>query len=116
MKINVKDKSNGATKVLVRMEKPIWTMDNDELIEALDLKNKILEYHYEVEDRYKVTEDLYSEGLRDYVSELIYDYAQSAEYDKYDELAQKLIEEVREEIIDEINDRDENAMEGWTRL
>lgn len=113
MKINVKDKSNGATKVLVRMEKPIWTMSDKELIEALNLKEKILDYHYEVEDRYKVVDDIYSEGLRDYVSELIYDYAQSAEYDKYDELAQKLIDEVKEEIIDEIFEKDDNAKEGW---
>ena len=113
MKINVKDKSNGATKVKVRMVKRLYTMSNKELIEALNLKEKILDYHYEVEDRYKVVDDIYSEGLRDYVSELICDYAQSDEYDKYDELAQKLIDEVKDEVIDEIYERDDNAKEGW---
>ena len=63
MKINVKDKSTGATKVAVRRVKPVWSMSDDELIKALDLKNEIIDWHYDIEDRYHEVSDIYSDSL-----------------------------------------------------
>lgn len=113
MKINVKDKSTGATKVAVRRVKPIWAMSDDELIKALDLKNEILDYHYKVEQEYKKVDDIYSDALVEYVADLLYDYCQEAEFDGYEEIASRLITKLEDELVDEIYDRDENAREDY---
>ena len=113
MKINVKDKSTGATRIAVRRVKPIWTMSDEELIKALDLKNEILDYHYKVEQEYKKIDDIYSDEIVEYVAELLYDYCQSAEFDGYEEIAKRLITKLEDELVDEIYERDENARE-WT--
>lgn len=111
MKINVKDKSTGATKVAVRVVKPIWTMSDEELIKALDLKNEILDYHYRVEQEYKKVDDIYSDALVEYVADLLYDYCQEAEFDGYEEIAGRLISKLEDELVEEIYERDEDARE-----
>lgn len=111
MKINVKDKSTGATKVAVRVVKPIWDMADDELIEALDLKNKVLDYHYEVEQEYKKVDDIYSDEIVEYVADLLYDYYPSSEFDGYEEIAKRLMDKIEDEVVEEINEKDENARE-----
>ena len=110
MKINIKDKSTGATKVAVRRGKPNLAMSDEEiLIKALDLKNEILDYHYKVEHEYKKVDDIYSDALVEYVAYLIYDYCQDAEFDGYEEMAKRLIAKLEDEIVDEIYERDDNA-------
>lgn len=111
MKINVKDKSTGATKVAVRVVKPIWNMTDDELIEALDLKNKVLDYHYEVEQEYKKVDDIYSDEIVEYVADLLYDYCPSSEFDGYEKIAKRLMDKIEDEVVEEINEKDENARE-----
>ena len=113
MKINVKDKSTGATKVAVRRVKPIWAMSDEELIKALDLKNEILDYHYKVEQEYKKVDDIYSDALVEYVADLLYDYCQEAEFDGYEEIASRLISKLEDELVEEIYDRDDNAREDY---
>ena len=111
MKINVKDKSTGATKVAVYIVKPIWNMTDDELIEALDLKNKVLDYHYSLEQEYKKVDDIYSDEIVEYVADLLYDYCQSSEFDGYEEIAKRLMGKIEDEVVEEIYERDENARE-----
>lgn len=116
MKINVKDKSTGATKVAVRRVKPIWSMSDEELIKALDLKEKILDWHYRVEDRYHEVSDIYSDALVEYVADLLYDYCQEAEFDGYEEIASRLITKLEDEVIDEIYERDDDASETYREI
>lgn len=111
MKINVKDKSTGATKVAVRVVKPIWNMTDDELIEALDLKKEILDYHYSAEQEYKKVDDIYSDEIVEYVAGLLYEYCQSSEFDGYEEIAKRLMGKIEDEVVEEIYERDENARE-----
>lgn len=111
MKINVKDKSTGATKVAVYIVKPIWNMTDDELIEALDLKNKVLDYHYSLEQEYKKVDDIYSDEIVEYVAELLYDYCYSSKFDGYEEIAKRLMGKIEDEVVEEIYERDENARE-----
>ena len=111
MKINVKDKSTGATKVAVRVVKPIWNMTDDELIKALDLKNEVLDYHYNLEQEYKKVDDIYSDEIVEYVAELLYEYCQSSEFDGYEEIAKRLMSKIEDEVVEEIYERDENARE-----
>lgn len=113
MKIKVKDLSKGVEKVPVRIPKAIWNMSDEEIIKATDLKNQILEYHYDVEQEYHKVDDIYSEGLEEYVSELLYEYAQEPEYDGYEEIAKRLIAKLEDEIVDEIYERDDNAREDY---
>jgi len=109
MKINVKDKSTGATKVAVRRVKPIWSMSDDELIKALDLKEKILDWHYRVEDRYHEVSDIYSDALVEYVAEELYDYCQEPEFEGYEKIAGGLISKLEDELVEEIYERDDDA-------
>ena len=111
MKIDVKDKSTGATKVAVRIVKPIWTMSDDELIIALDLKNEVLDWHYKVEQEYKKVDDIYSDEIVEFVADLLYDYCQSAEFDGYEEIAKRLLNKIEDEVVEEIYERDEDARE-----
>ena len=116
MKINVKDKSTGATKVAVRRVKPIWDMSDEELIKALELKEKILDWHYRVEDRYHEVSDIYSDALVEYVADLLYDYCQEAEFDGYEEIASRLITKLEDEVIDEIYERDDDTSETYREI
>jgi len=110
MKIKVKDLSKGVEKVPVRIPKAIDNISDEEiLIKALDLKNEILDYHYNVEQEYKKVDDIYSDALVEYVADLIYDYCQDAEFDGYEEMAKRLIAKLEDDIIDEIYKRDDNA-------
>lgn len=113
MKINVKDKSTGATEVAVRRVKPIWNMSDDELIKALDLKNEVLKYHYEVEQEYKKVDDIYSDEIVEYVAELLYDYCQSPEFDEYGEIAKRLMGKIEDEVVEQIYEWDEDAREEY---
>lgn len=117
MNIKVKDNSSKATKIAVRGKaKPIWSMTEDELIKALDLKKEIIDYHYSVEDRYHEVSDIYSDELVEYVAELLYDYCQAPEYDGYEELAGKLISKLEDEVIEEIYEEDDNAKETYEEI
>ena len=109
MKIQVKDKSTGATKVAVRVEKPIWNMSADELIKKLNLKDVILDYHYRVEQEYKKVDDIYSDSLVEYLADVLYDYAQVDDYDGYEDKAREIVDKLQDEVIEEIYDRDEDA-------
>ena len=110
MKVKINDKSSGAMKVEVRRPKAIWAMRGDEIIKALDLKNKIIDWHYSTESEYKNVSDIYSDDLVEYVSELIYEYCQEPQYEDYCEgLARRIISNLEEELVDEIYARDEEA-------
>ena len=109
MKINVKDKSTGATKVAVRRVRPIWSMSDEELIKALNLKEKILDWHYRVEDRYHKVSDIYSDALVEYVAEELYDYCQEPEFEGYEEIAGRIISKLEDELVEEIYERDDDA-------
>ena len=113
MKIKVKDKSTGATKIAVRRVKPIWVMSVDDIIKKLDLKNKILDWHYQVENRYHEVSDIYSDELVEYVAEELYDYCQEPEYEDLGELATKIIAKLEDELVEQIYDFDDLAKEDY---
>lgn len=116
MKIKVKDLSKGVEKVPVRIPKAIWNMSDEEIIKATDLKNQILEYHYSVEQEYHKVDDIYSEGLEEYVSELLYEYAQEPEFEGYDKIASRLVAKLEDELIEEIYERDDDASETYREI
>ncbi len=79
----------------------------------LDLFNKVLDYHYTVEQTALETGDIGSDDSIEYVAELI---AESEQYEKFTweqcvEIAKQYFDEFGDKIIDEIIDRDRDAME-----
>lgn len=106
-KIKVQDKSSKQMKVRVYVKRDVRGMPLAELAEKMNLKNELLEYHYDVCDEYQNVDDI--ENGVDVVAEMLADYAGSDE-DYYD-LAEQLLDFVKEDVIAEIFERDDNATE-----
>lgn len=110
-KIKVQDHSTGKVRVHVRVKHDIRGMPLAELAEKMNLKNQLLDYHYEVCGEYQNVDDI--ENGVDVVAEMLADYAGSDE-DFYS-LAEQLLDLVKDEVIEEIFERDENARE-WDEV
>ena len=110
-KIKVQAPSTGKVRVHVRVKHDIRGIPLAELAENMNLKNQLLEYHYEVCDEYQNVDDI--ENGVDVVAEMLADYAGSDE-DFYS-LAEQLLDLVKDEVIEEIFERDENARE-WDEV
>lgn len=110
-KIKVQDKSSKQMKVCVHVKRDVRGMPLAELAEKMNLKNQLLEYHYEVCDEYQNVDDI--ENGVDVVAEMLADYTGSDE-DFYG-LAEQLLDLVKNEVIEEIFERDENARE-WDEV
>lgn len=110
MKIKVTDKSseNGRVKVNV-----VTKISLKKLIEDMDLFDKLIEYHYNVNSEYRDISDLTSDEIIYYIEELLCDYYDK-DYDKateYTKLAKEALAEIADKLIDAIYDRDDNATE-----
>lgn len=116
MKIKVKDNSTGVTKVAVRRVKPLWSMSDEDIIKTLNLKEKILDWHYSVENRYHEVSDIYSDALVEYVAEELYDYCQEPGFEGYDEIASRIIVKLEDELIEEIYKRDDDTSEIYREI
>ena len=106
-KIKVQDKSSKQMKVRVNVKRDIRGIPLEELAEKMNLKNKLLEYHYEVCNEYQNVDDI-EDGV-DAVAEMLAEYAGSD--DDFYSLAEQLLDLVKDEVIDEIFERDEDARE-----
>lgn len=106
-KIKVQDKSSKQMKVRVYVKRDVRGMPLAELAEKMNLKNELLDYHYEVNNEYQNVDDI--EDAADLVNEMLAEYAGTDE-DFYD-LAEQLLDFVKEDVIAEIFERDENATE-----
>lgn len=110
-KIKVQDKSSKQMKVRVYVKRDVRGMPLAELAEKMNLKNELLDYHYEVNNEYQNVDDI--EDAADLVNEMLAEYAGTDE-DFYD-LAEQLLDFVKEDVIAEIFERDENARE-WDEV
>ena len=106
-KIKVQDKSSKQMKVRVNVKRDVMGMPLDELAKKMNLKDQLLEYHYEVCNEYQNVEDI--ENGTDVVAEMLADYAGSD--DDFYSLAEQLLDLVKDEVIEEIFERDEDARE-----
>jgi len=85
----------------------------DELIRRLNLKKRILEWHYEQTDEAYDVRDLESEGLEAFVATCVaakYDYGEIGE-NNYAVYARKIIAGLYDELVDEIMSLDREAVE-----
>ena len=106
-KIKVQDHSTGKVRVYVRVKHDIRDIPLAELAREMNLKNELIDYHYEVNNEYQNVDDI--EDSADLVNEMLAEYAETDE-DFYD-LAERLLDFVKEDVIVEIFERDENARE-----
>lgn len=110
MKIKVTDKSSESGRVKVNV---VTKISLKKLIEDMDLFDKLIEYHYNVNSEYRDISDLTSDEIIYYIEELLCDYYDK-DYDKaaeYTELAKEALAEIANKLIDTIYDRDDNATE-----
>ena len=106
-KIKVQDKSSKQMKVRVNVKHDVMGMPLDELAKKMNLKDQLLDYHYEVCNEYQNVDDI--ENGADVVAEMLADYAGSD--DDFYSLAEQLLDLVKDEVIEEIFERDEDARE-----
>jgi hypothetical protein len=106
-KIKVQDKSSKQMKVRVNVKHDVMGMPLEELAKKMNLKEQLLEYHYEVCNEYQNVDDI--ENGTDVVAEMLADYAGSD--DDFYSLAEQLLDLVKDEVIEEIFERDEDARE-----
>ena len=105
MKIKINDKSNPAKKVFVNIKRDVRGLPLEELAKKLNLKNELLDYHYEVCNEYHNVDDIHD--AVDYVAERVAEYAGSD--DDFYELAEQLLDLVKDEVIEEIYELDDDA-------
>ena len=110
-KIKVQDHSTGKVMVYVRVKHDIRGIPLAELAREMNLKNELIDYHYEVNNEYQNVDDI--EDSADLVNEMLAEYA-GTDDDFYD-LAERLLDFVKEDVTAEIFERDENARE-WDEV
>lgn len=111
-KIIVNDKSAGAVKVPVRIFKKINGKTVMDIIKELDMFNKLIDYHYNVCQEYKNTEDVGSDSMIEYISEVLYEEYNASD-DDCEAMAKAIVNFLEEELIEEICDRDDNARDYY---
>ena len=109
MKINVVDKSTGVVKIPVWIVKPIWDMTDEQIINKLNIKDVILDYHYDFTSEYQNVDDIYSEEIIEYLAEVLFDYCQSSKFNGYYEIAGRIMNKLADKMADEIRRLDEDA-------
>ena len=85
-------------------------MTPNEMIKDLNLKNALIDYHYDVNEEFQNVDDIEdSENMIDYIQSMV-DEAYGEEDENY-VIAVMLYSMVKDDVIEEIYIRDENARE-----
>ena len=87
------------------------TLNIKQIAAELDLFNKVLDWHYDVEKTALETGDIGSDESIEYVADLIAEQHEKMEYEYCEKLAKQFFDEYSDDIIAEICDRDRDAME-----
>lgn len=106
MKVKVKDLSNGKQRVAVKVKRNVVGMPLEELAKEMQLKNNLIEYHYEVNDEYHNVDDIYDSV--ELICDMLAEFSGDDEADFFP-LAEELLEFVKEDVIEEIFERDDDA-------
>ena len=83
----------------------------EELIREMDLKNILVDYHYEVNQEYQNFDDIEDEEeMTSYISEMLDEaYGENEQYNQL--VAGILYRMVKDDVIEEVYIRDKNARE-----
>lgn len=87
-------------------------MNPVQIIDELDIFNKALQYHYDIEDEALNTDDVYNGKILEFIAdELAENDDAENEYWYYEKIANDIMCEIADELATEICDRDRDAME-----
>ena len=83
-----------------------------EIISDLDIVNKMVERHYDIETEALKTDDVTDDSAVEYVADLLADYDDDAlDFKWYEAEARTIVEMIADDVIAEITERDNDAME-----
>ena len=92
----------------------IRTATNAEIIEALDIKNEVIDRHYKITTGFCETDDIVSDETIEFISELLYDgFGGMVEDYDYDKKASEILDAIADEVINKIIEEDRNAEEDY---
>lgn len=92
----------------------IRTATSKELIDKFDLKNKVLEKHYEFTTEFQNVSDITNGTMVEYIADYLYDEF-GGRFEDYDfwRKAKEIMDEIEDEIVDKIFKQDEKASEDY---
>ena len=83
-----------------------------EIISDLDIVNKMVERHYDIETEALKTDDVTDDSAVEYVANLLADYDNDElDFKWYEAEAHTIVDMIADDVIAEITDRDNDAME-----
>ena len=87
-------------------------MTTEQIIADLDAVNKIIEYHYDIENEALKTDDLYNGTMVEFIADTMAENDNDAmDYNWYMAKADEIVSRVADDVAAEICDRDRDAME-----
>lgn len=87
-------------------------MTTEQIIADLDVVNKIIEYHYDIENEALKTDDLYDGTMVEFIADTMAENDNDAmDYNWYMAKADEIVSTVADDVDAEICDRDRDAME-----
>lgn len=88
-----------------------------QIIKDLDIVEKVIDYHYDIETEALKTDDIYSDSMLEFVVDIIAEYDNdSLEYKEYKSLAERIIDNIAEDVADRIIDYDHDAIETYGEI
>ena len=92
----------------------IRTANNAEIIEALDIKNEVIDRHYKITTSFCETDDIVSDETIEFIADLLYDEfgGRFEDYD-YEKKAEDILDAIADEVIEKIIEEDRKAEEDY---
>lgn len=110
--IRLKHKQLNARKDNTMSQSKYQNMTTEQIIAYLNITNKMIDRHYEIETEALKTDDVYDESAVEFVAEMLAENDNDAmEYNWYEAKANEIVGTIADDIAAEICDRDRDAME-----
>lgn len=92
----------------------IRTATNAEIVEALDIKNEVIDRHYKITTGFCETSDIVSDETIEFIADLLYDEfgGRFEDYD-YEKKASEILDGIADEVIEKIIEEDRKAEEDY---
>lgn len=87
-------------------------MNPVQIINELDIFNRAIQYHYDIETEALNTDDIYNGKMADFIADELAEYDDDQnEYQYYEKIAKDIMNEIADDLEAEILERDRDAME-----
>ena len=110
--IRLKHKQLNARKDNTMSQSKYQNMTTEQIIAYLNIANKMIDRHYEIETEALKTDDVYDESAVEFVAEMLAENDNDAmEYNWYEAKANEIVGTIADNIAAEICERDNDAIE-----